>query len=407
MSSDEASSGVTYTSISSDYEEPSDAGSPRVVVYGYNGLPMHLVDPPSPDYVPGLEEPEQALLSPDYIPGQEYPNYLASSDDEIPIEDQPYAVAASPIALSLGYIEDSDPKEDPEDESEDGPFETDKSVATPPPVYRTTARMYIRAHAPTPFPSEAEVDKLLALPTLPPSPLTPLSSPLPQIPSLPTHTSPSYAEAPLGFREATIRLRAASPLPSPTLPPTHHPLPLPTPSTNRRANILEADILPRKRLCLTAPTSRFEVGESSTATAARQPGLRTAHTTDYGFVDMVGDALRRHVRREEGAPTTLEGVNARVTKLAETHERDTQDLMLHLERAQVCSAAVHYELQAYRAHTQIHDLCISSQEALTATLVAQVSSLQSQLIAALGQIQALQARDPAHVDDLEDADSCA
>ncbi|GJX08036.1 hypothetical protein Tco_0195968 [Tanacetum coccineum] len=39
------------------------------------------------------------------------------------------------------------------------------------------------------------------------------------------------------------------------------------------------------------------------------------------------------------------------------------------------------------------------------TLVAQVSSLQSQLIATLGQIQALQVRDPAHVDDPEDADS--
>ncbi|GKB35737.1 putative reverse transcriptase domain-containing protein [Tanacetum coccineum] len=68
-----------------------------------------------------------------------------------------------------------------------------------------------------------------------------------------------------------------------------------------------------------------------------------------------------------------------------------------------CSAAFHYELQAYRAHTQIQDLRISSQEALTATLVAQVSSLQSQLIAALGQIQALQARDPAHAEDPEDA----
>ncbi|GKD84677.1 hypothetical protein Tco_1355831, partial [Tanacetum coccineum] len=42
-----------------------------------------------------------------------------------------------------------------------------------------------------------------------------------------------------------------------------------------------------------------------------------------------------------------------------------------------CSVIVHYELQAYRAHTQIQDLRISSQEALIATLVAQVSSLQS------------------------------
>nr|GEX26269.1 putative ribonuclease H-like domain-containing protein [Tanacetum cinerariifolium] len=78
---------VTYTSISSDYEEPYDAGSLGVIIYGYDGLPMHPVDTPSSDYVSGPEEPEQASLSPDYMPGAEYPEYLAPSDDEIPIED--------------------------------------------------------------------------------------------------------------------------------------------------------------------------------------------------------------------------------------------------------------------------------------------------------------------------------
>ncbi|GKB47854.1 hypothetical protein Tco_0898607, partial [Tanacetum coccineum] len=351
----------------------------------------------------GLEEPKQAPLSPDYVPGPKYPEYLASSDTEILVEDQPHVVDASPTSLSLGYIIDSDLEEDLEDESEDGPtdypadrgdddddddssgddaddedeeetfeedeeeehlasadstdispvvdhvpsaeetnpFETDMSTATPPPpAYRTTARMSIRSHAPISFPSEAEVARLLAIPTPPPSPLTPLKLPLPQIPSPPTHTSPTYTEAPLGFRVAGIRLRDASPLPSPTSPPTHHPLPLHALSTNRRANILEADIPPRKRLCLTAPTPRFEVGESLTAAAARQPGLGAAHTTDYGFVDMVDNTPRRHVPRkvgygiintwdelvdaiQEGASMTLEGVNARVTELAETHERDT------------------------------------------------------------------------------------
>ncbi|GJY87946.1 hypothetical protein Tco_0502574 [Tanacetum coccineum] len=167
--------------------------------------------------------------------------------------------------------------------------------------------MSIRAQAPTPFPSEAEVNRLLALPTPPPSLLTPLSSPLPQIPSppfpvpSPPATSPTYAEAPLGFRAAEIRLRTASPLPSPPLPPP----------VDRREEIPEADISPQKRLCLIAPTSRFEVSESLTAAAARQPSLGAAGTTDY--VDAI----------QEGAPTTLEGVNARVTELAETHERDT------------------------------------------------------------------------------------
>ncbi|GKG28735.1 hypothetical protein Tco_0416100 [Tanacetum coccineum] len=107
-----SSSTVTYTSISSDYEKPSDAGSLGVVIYGYDGLPMHPVDPyveaalqapeqappspnyvpgpehpPSPDYMPGPEEPEQAPLSPDYVPEPEYLEYLVSSDAEAPMED--------------------------------------------------------------------------------------------------------------------------------------------------------------------------------------------------------------------------------------------------------------------------------------------------------------------------------
>ncbi|GJT54637.1 hypothetical protein Tco_0989691 [Tanacetum coccineum] len=114
-----SSSTVTYTSISSDYEEPSDVGSPGVVVYGYDRLPMHPVDPyveaalqapeqaspsldyvpgpkhpPSPNYVPGPKEPEQAPLSLDNVPEPEYPEYLVPSDAEAPMEDQPLPDAA-------------------------------------------------------------------------------------------------------------------------------------------------------------------------------------------------------------------------------------------------------------------------------------------------------------------------
>ncbi|GKF90715.1 hypothetical protein Tco_0274416, partial [Tanacetum coccineum] len=80
---------------------------PLVIVYGYDGLPIQPVAPPSPNYVPGLE----------------YPEYLALSDEEVPIEDQLYVVADSPIALSPGYVADSDPEEDPEEDSEDGPVD--------------------------------------------------------------------------------------------------------------------------------------------------------------------------------------------------------------------------------------------------------------------------------------------
>ncbi|GKG03335.1 hypothetical protein Tco_0310971, partial [Tanacetum coccineum] len=51
-------------------------------------------------------------------------------------------------------------------------------------------------------------------------------------------------------------------------PPLLH-IPLPTPSTRRIADI---DMPPRKRLLLTSPTPKVEVGESSAAAAARQPG---------------------------------------------------------------------------------------------------------------------------------------
>ncbi|GKE89942.1 hypothetical protein Tco_1567417 [Tanacetum coccineum] len=104
-------------------------------------------------------------------------------------------------------------------------------------------------------------------PSLPPSPLSPLSSPLPKIPSpplllSPLHTSHTYTSAPLGYRATMIQLRAASPLPVPSPP-------LLLPSADRRSDIPETDMPFRKRLGLTAPASRFEVGESSTAVAAR------------------------------------------------------------------------------------------------------------------------------------------
>ncbi|GJU97118.1 putative reverse transcriptase domain-containing protein [Tanacetum coccineum] len=133
---------------------------------------------------------------------------------------------------------------------------------------------------------EAHIAEYAASPTPsspPPSPLTLLSSPLPQIfspplplPSPPTHTSPTYAKAPLGYKAFIIWLRAASPLP------LHAPsLLLPLPATSHKEDVPEADVPPQNRLCLTDPTSRFEIRESSAAAAARQPGSFVSHRADY------------------------------------------------------------------------------------------------------------------------------
>ncbi|GJZ35822.1 putative reverse transcriptase domain-containing protein [Tanacetum coccineum] len=238
---------------------------------------------------------------------------------------------------------------------------------------------------------EARIVEYAAAPTPPsppPSPLSPWSSPLPHIlsppllvssPPLPlpppTIDSPTYAEAPLGYRAAEIRLRASSlstyhplhpssPLPPPPsslhLPP-HVPTSLPLPSSplplpaslfipspvDRREDIPEAELPPHKRLCLTALTSRYEVEESSTA-APRPIG---GHRIDYRFIGTLDAKTTRQRAEKVGyrirdvwvdptkaveqvAPKTLEGVNARVTELAAVLELDIHDIYAVIEDTQ-------------------------------------------------------------------------
>ncbi|GJV01742.1 hypothetical protein Tco_1335311, partial [Tanacetum coccineum] len=147
------SSAVIYTSVYTDSEpgrvfwgadeELSDDGSPRVIVYRYDGLPMQLVAPPSPDYIPDPEEPQTPPVpqdederepmfiqphDPDYVPNPMYPEYIPLEDEHVfPAEEQPLPHVVSPTAESPGYVVESDPKKDPEeyedDVTEDGPVD--------------------------------------------------------------------------------------------------------------------------------------------------------------------------------------------------------------------------------------------------------------------------------------------
>ncbi|GJX00885.1 hypothetical protein Tco_0184798 [Tanacetum coccineum] len=170
-------------------------------------------DPPSLDYVPGLEEPKQAPPSPIYvpfIPKPVYPEFLPRDDDLTAEDDE-------------GATDDDDDDDDAEEEEHLAP--ADPAVVAysadqdPYLAYRVTARMSIRPQAPAPFLSEEVAERLLALPTPPPSPLSPYSSPLPQIPSpplpipSPPPNSPTYVEGSLGSRAAGIRQRDALPSP--------------------------------------------------------------------------------------------------------------------------------------------------------------------------------------------------
>ncbi|GJT28325.1 putative reverse transcriptase domain-containing protein [Tanacetum coccineum] len=120
MSSDNASSAVTYMSISSDSNGPSSWGIPLenageiLEMDPYDEVAQQgQAHPLSPAYVPNPMELDEHV--PVYVPEPEHLEYQAPSDDDIQVEDQPYAKDASPTAESLGYIADSDSMEDDTD----------------------------------------------------------------------------------------------------------------------------------------------------------------------------------------------------------------------------------------------------------------------------------------------------
>ncbi|GJV73809.1 hypothetical protein Tco_1493804 [Tanacetum coccineum] len=372
-----ATSAVTYTSVytdsepdrafwGADDEEISEGGIPRVIVLGYDGLPMQPVAPPSPDYIPGPEDLQTLPVPQD-------------KDEREPMF--PLPPVDSPTAESPEYVTESDPEEDPEeyedDETEDGPVdylmdgeddgddddgdsseddadgededdedeeEEEEHLA---PV--DSVIVVLRPQTSISLPPEAEVERLLAMTTPSPSPPISLSPPsagerLVRSMAPPAHSSPPPVPSPLlpssGCPTQIQTLRIASTqalidavtaaLPSPPLPPLPPSLYIPPP-VDRRDDIPESEQPPRKRLYLSTLGSRYEVRESSTARPTRGRGI------DYGFVSTVDAEERRQGTRDVGygirdtwvdsaeavpeiAPMTVGEVNTRVTELAELHE---------------------------------------------------------------------------------------
>ncbi|GKD19721.1 hypothetical protein Tco_1208879, partial [Tanacetum coccineum] len=146
------------------------------------------------------------------------------------------------------------------------------------------ARKTVRLELPMSPSMEARIAEYVATPappSPPPSPLSPWSPLLPQIPSPPLPPPPSSLPLP-------SPVPTSLPLPSSLQPPLPVLLFIPPP-VDHREDIPEAELPPRKRLCLTAPISRYEVGESSTA-APRPTG---GHRVDYGFIGTMGAEIRR------------------------------------------------------------------------------------------------------------------
>nr|GEX13789.1 hypothetical protein [Tanacetum cinerariifolium] len=401
----DALSAFTYTSVYTASkpwryygEDSTETGPQRVIIYGYDGLLIQPVALPSPDYVPGPEHPP----SPDYVPGPEYPpspieipyvaepeypEYLEPSDDEAPLKEQPLPADASPIAASLDYMADFNPKEDPKDDQadypavggdgdddpfddnddddtddedpEEEPFEDEEddedeeeylapadpsAIPIVDPVLPAgdaeafealeadepthapgspiiillsqtrlrRARKTVRPEPPMSVSMEtciARHDALLLPPLLVPS----LPLPLPS----PHTTSLTDTGAPLGYRAASIKMRAL------------------LPSTSRRTDIPKADMPPWIETYLTTPTPRSVVRESYAAGVTRQPGptesdLRRCRVEQAGYEitdtwDEIVDTLM------EIAPATLEGVNERVIELDTTVRQRTNEFEIRFE----------------------------------------------------------------------------
>ncbi|GKE89272.1 hypothetical protein Tco_1566747, partial [Tanacetum coccineum] len=231
-----------------------------------------------------------------YVPETEYPEYFLPSDTEAPLEDQPLPIDASPTTLSPGYMADSDPEEDPEEDhvnyladggdDDDEPSDNDDDDTDDEEPFKDKdddeeeAWKTIRLDPPMSPSMEARIAEYVAAPALPsspPSPLSPWSPPLSQIPLPPLPPPPSSLHLP-------PPILASLPLPSSPLPPS-----LFIPPVDRREDIPKDELPPLKRLCSIAPTSRYEVGESSNAA----PRLTGGHRVDYGFIGTLDTETRR------------------------------------------------------------------------------------------------------------------
>nr|GFA42408.1 hypothetical protein [Tanacetum cinerariifolium] len=330
----DASSTVTYTSVYTDsepwryYEEDlAETGPPRVIVYGYDGLPIQPVAPPSPDYVPGPEHPP----SPDYVPGPEhppspieipyvpepeYPEYLAPSDDEDPEDDQ----ADYPTDGGDGDDEPSDGNEDDtkDEDLEEEPFEENDNEEEEHPALADSPVVPTVDLALSAREAEAlEADEPIHAPG------SPISIPLSQT-RLRRARKTVRPEPPMSASmEASIARQAA--LLSPPLPIPSLPLPLPSPLTTSPTDT-------------GAPLGYRAIRESSAAGAARQPGptesdLRRCRVEQegYGITDTWDEIVDKMM---EIAPTTLEGVNERVTELDSIVRQRTDEFEVRFEDAQ-------------------------------------------------------------------------
>nr|GEW21306.1 reverse transcriptase domain-containing protein [Tanacetum cinerariifolium] len=240
--SDSEDSTVTYTKLSSPFEDLSNVGYLRV-------MPLPTAVSPTAD-------------SPGYItesdPEEDPVDYPTDRDDE---EDE-------------SFRDDADDEEEDEDEDEE---EKEEHLALtdsiPPRAYHATARIAESPSTSHPLPLPPPIVLLYTRASMA---MMRAAAPSTYILAPQSETPPS----------------GTSPLLSITLPTSSPPLLLP--STGYRADALEVTLPPQKWLCI-ALGPRFKVEECSSAPTARPTG---GFRADYGFVSTLDVEVRRDPDRE-------------------------------------------------------------------------------------------------------------
>nr|GEV23122.1 hypothetical protein [Tanacetum cinerariifolium] len=255
--------------------------APFALLASYSLLPHYIIKvapPLSPAYLPDPIELDEHV--PMYVLGPKYSGYLEPPANDIVTKDQPHADDVVPTALSPGYIANSDPKEDHEEE--------EKADYANEPEEEDLKEEDLK---------EEESDD---------------NSASEKEPSKGSDDTESSEEDETTITPPPSRLRGDVTAALLMLP-----------STTRRSEVPKADMPPRKRLCIATPITGFEVGESLVAAAARPP------RDLYGFVDTTkakASITRRHARTlhdtEHRMMTDVELVNLRVSYEAHTRQRD-------------------------------------------------------------------------------------
>ncbi|GKB96394.1 hypothetical protein Tco_0982531 [Tanacetum coccineum] len=394
-----ATSAVTYTSVytdsepgrafwGADDEEISEGGIPRVIVLGYDGLPMQPVAPPSPDYIPGPEDPQTPPVPQDKMSGAMF------HPEEGPEEYKDDEIEDGPVDYLMDGGDDGDDDdgnsswddaddEDEDDEDKEGEEEehlapADSAIDIPidepvfppkgtelviPPPYTDItfgARITVRPQASISLPPEAEVERLLAITT--PSPSPPIS------------LSPPSAGERLDRSMAPHAHSSPPPVPSPLLPSAGCPTQIQTLRITSTQPIIDAvtAALPSPPLPPLPPSlyipSTLTGQESSTARPTRGRGI------DYGFVSMV-DAEER---RQGGGGT----------ELADSEDMNT-GLEIQTHRDHVYAHETH--LQAHQTQLQLQGTLIQTQHQAQAQMVEtlrvirdirrEMSDMQAELLA--------------------------